>query len=472
MTTVAQRSCLVEAIDQVTAELARWHVPGAEIAVVRDGEPLFAGGIGTRGVDDHAAVGSGTLFHHGSCGKAFTGVLAALLAEAGVLDLDAPVARYVPGLRLPDPVIAARVTMRDLLCHRSGLGRHDMVWILDPTLTGSDLVARLPHLPMVGDLRNQWSYSNLGYTLAGHAMERVTGGSWHELLTARVLEPLGLARTLTSIADAAADPDHATPHVLRHDEPHVTAWRQDRAIAPAGALISCADDSVRWLLAQLGQSGTLPEKAIRAAQRAAIPLPADASRFLEIDFAGYGLGWISGSYRDHPLVWHNGGVDGFTTQTLLLPKDRVGIVVCANQHLTDFALAAVLAVADALLGVHAEASWFDRLRPAAAERPEEISAPPSPPSHTLAAYAGTFHHAGYGKMRVTTTGDGLSVRLCGSDVQAKHRHFDTWTLHYAPLDQRFPVTFQADASGEIMHAEVEFEPVSPIRFSRQPEATG
>jgi hypothetical protein len=240
-------------------------------------------------------------------------------------------------------------------------------------------------------------------------------------------------------------------------------------------LISCADDSVRWLRAQLGATSELPLASIEAAQRLAIPMPAGASPFPELEFAGYGLGWISGTYRDRRLVWHNGGIDGFTTQTLLLPRERLGVLVSANQHLTNFSLAALLAITDSLLGVRSEISWFDRPRAADDEAPDESVPPASPPtttpSHALEAYAGTYHDEGYGDVRVTLAGDGLDIHLCGSDVASKHRHFDTWTLTYQPLDQSFPVTFHADAGSQITHAEVEFEPAQPIRFVRKPEAS-
>jgi CubicO group peptidase (beta-lactamase class C family) len=476
VTAVAERAGLDAAVDTIGAELDRWHVPGVEVAVVRDGETRFAGGLGVRGVTDTTPVGDGTLFHHGSCGKAFTGLLAAVLAAAGTVDLDAPVRRYVPELELADAVVAQRVTLRDLLAHRSGLGRHDFVWILDPSLSRADLVARLPHLPLAGDLRNQWSYSNLGYTLAGHALGRAAGGTWEEALAAHVLEPLGMRRTRSSVAGALADPDHATPHIVRDGVAVETAWREDGSIAPAGGLSSCALDSVRWLLAQLSQTDDLPAEAVQLPHRIAVPVPPGVSPFPELEFHGYGFGWVVGTYRDRPLVWHNGGVDGFTTQTLLLPRDRAGAVVCANQHLTDFSLASVLTIADGLLGVSADESWYDRLDPAPADEADDPvpaqAGPTPPPCHVLADYAGTFRDAGYGELRVRVRDGHLQVRVGHSDLEATHRHYDTWTLRYPALEATFPVTFGSDPDGTIAEAAIPFEEGRPpIRFARVAEAT-
>lgn len=469
MTSVAERTDLAVSIDQVTDELARWQVPGAEIAVVRDSEALYAGGIGVRGVADSTAVGRQTLFHHGSCGKAYTGLLASVLAEDGVLDLDLPVREYLPELRLPDPVVADRVTMRDLLSHRSGIGRHDFLWILDGALSRDEVVTRLAHLPMVGDLRGQWSYTNLGYTLAGCVIERVTGSTWEEQLAERVLHPLGMTRTWSSVTRARADSDHALPHVVRDGGACETAWRIDSAIGPAGGLTSCAEDSVRWLLTQLGDLDVLPLSAIRRAQRLQMPMPEGASPFPELEFVGYGLGWLSGSYRQRQLVWHNGGIDGFTTQTLLLPRERIGVVVCANQHLTDFPLAAMLAIADALLGVTEETSWFDRLRnDASASEPQAAASDEADavaPSHPLAAYAGTYQHPGFGSLTVDADSE-LRIRIRGCELSACHRHYDTWRLGYEPLRTEFPMTFRADAGGDIVEVDVAFEADRPLRFDR------
>src|SRR2546430_806653 len=119
MTVTAPASAIDALIAEVAEELPRWQVPGLQVAVVREGEVLFADGVGVLGVDDPTPVGPQTLFHHGSCGKAYTALLAALLAEEKVLDLDAPVRRYVPELRLADEFVAGRITTRDLLSHRS-----------------------------------------------------------------------------------------------------------------------------------------------------------------------------------------------------------------------------------------------------------------------------------------------------------------------------------------------------------------
>src|SRR4051794_2830991 len=237
---------------ELEAELPRRRVPGVQVAIVREGEVLFAGGVGVRDVTTQEPVSAQTLFDHGSCGKAYTALLAAVLHDEGVLDLDAPVRQYVPELELPDPVLAGRIRTRDLLSHRSGLGRHDFTWILNSSWTGEELVRRLAHLPLHGDLRAEMAYSNLGYTLAGAVIERATASTWHEQVHKRVLLPAGMTGTLTRADAFLTHPEHATPHAVHDGVSAPTAHRVTEGIAPAGQITTTATDAARWLLVHTG----------------------------------------------------------------------------------------------------------------------------------------------------------------------------------------------------------------------------
>jgi CubicO group peptidase (beta-lactamase class C family) len=467
---------LRQLLDTIAAELGRFHVPGLELAVVHDGEVVFSGGLGVRGVDDATAVGAQTLFHHGSCGKAFTGLLASLVAADGLLDLDAPVRHYVPQLALPDPVIAERVTTRDLLAHRSGLGRHDLTWIFNGDWSRAECIRRMQHLPLVGDLRAQWSYSNFGFMLAGVVVERVTGHSWEEQVKTRIFEPLGMSRSSPTEATLTSDGNSATPHVVRDGKPVVTDVRITPAIAPAGGIVSCADDATRWLLAQLGTSDLAADVVARC-HELQVPIPAGAMPLPEITLHGYGLGWVEGAYRGRPVAWHSGGVDGFLTQTLLLPQQKFGVVACANAHMSQLPLAVVFHVADAVLGEGGEQPWFDRLRADTAEAENATASSPSeeqavvvaprPAVHPLDAYVGTFSDAGYGDFVVGRDGDGLSFRFGSTDVVGSHRHLDTWDLRYAPLEADGTASFNTAADGKVAEVVVAFEAVGDsVRFAR------
>jgi predicted DsbA family dithiol-disulfide isomerase len=202
-------------------------------------------------------VTSGSLFAIGSTTKAFTASVVGALVDDGLLEWERPVRDYAPDLRLHDPVVTDRLTVVDLLSHRSGLPRHDLAWVGHPGRSRAELVRRLRFLPLSRDLRQEFQYCNLGYLAAGHLVEVLSGATWEDNLRSRLLGPLGMGRSNLSVDDLLADPDHATAYERRGGVIVSVPPRPIAAMAPAGAINSCASDMARWLLAQLsgGQVG-------------------------------------------------------------------------------------------------------------------------------------------------------------------------------------------------------------------------
>ena len=206
----------MQSIDEfVTGQLAAWEVPGCAVAAVRDGDVVLAAGWGHRDQAAGTPVTKDTLFAIGSVTKAFTVAAVGALVDDGLLEWDRPLQDYLPGLRLHDPIVTGRVTITDLLAHRSGLPRHDLTWIGHPDLSRADLVRRLRFLPLSRDLRQQFQYCNLGYLVAGHLVEALSGMPWEEYTQSRLLTPLGMSRSNLSVGEMLTDPDHATAYERR-----------------------------------------------------------------------------------------------------------------------------------------------------------------------------------------------------------------------------------------------------------------
>jgi CubicO group peptidase (beta-lactamase class C family) len=410
--------------------LSDWHVLGLQVVVVRRSEVLVAGGFGVQGVDDPTPVSGRSLFDHGSCGKAYTALLASLLHDDGLLDLDAPVRLLVPELALPDEDLAERVTLRDLLSHRSGLSRNDLAWILNGAWDRAELLRRLAHLPATGPLRGQWAYSNFGFALAGEAIGRAAGATWEDLLEKRILAPLGMAAA--SGRPGGATPDRAAGHVLTDRRVVPTPHRELLGPAPAGQLVASADDAARWLLLHAGEP-LLPRPAVERTHQVQMdmgqphPLP-------EMELDGYAMGWVAGRYRGRRMLTHSGGIDGFLTQTLVLPDDALGVLVSANQHMSGLPMAAMLTLADQLLG-EAEDDWLTRLRTPAAE------AKPEPPRADTARLSGRWTHPGYGELEIGAAG---TARL-GSGELAVRQSETGLQLYYAPLALDVDLAVEEDA---------------------------
>jgi CubicO group peptidase (beta-lactamase class C family) len=385
------------------------------------------------------------------------------------------VRRYVPELQLPDPIVAERVTLRDLLSHRSGLDRHDLAWIFNPSWTRSELVARLEHLPMKGDLRAQYQYSNFGYALAALAMERASGSTWEDGVRERVLAPAGMRRTRIYTPEDLGDVDHARPHAVVDGHAERVAFRVMPACLPVGGLLVSATDAARWLLLHLadgsvGGEQLLPAGTVAATHVLHTPWLDETTLAPEFEIDGYALGWGPGHYRRRRTIWHSGGIDGFRTDIVLFPDDNLGVLACANVMTTTLPLAALLHTADALLGEHRDTSWFEELAPRReeAQLPEASDDPMPSPSHKAHEYAGRFENRGYGALAVTAgPADELAVRLGEFDLEARHRHYDTWELRYAPLDVDFTLTFGTDATGAVSEAVLSEQDGVTVRFARE-----
>ena len=304
----------MESIERfVLEQLAAWEVPGCAVAVVHDGHVVLAAGWGQRDLETKLPVTSNTLFAIGSTTKAFTAATVGALVEDGLLEWERPLRDYVPEIRLNDPVVTDRLTVIDLLSHRSGLPRHEMVWLGHPGRSRAEVVRRLRFLPLSKDLRQEFQYCNLGYLAAGYAVEMLSGTPWEDYLRTRLLAPLGMSRSNLSAGDMTADPDHATAYERRQGVVVPVPQRPVTALAPAGAVNSCAADMARWLMAQLG-GGQVDGRAVMSPGTVArqhaphIVLPEDRT-FPASTRHAYGLGWLVGRYRDHRLLEHGGNLE-------------------------------------------------------------------------------------------------------------------------------------------------------------------
>ena len=470
----------------VSDQLAAWEVPGCAAAAVQDGQVVLAAGWGQRDLDTKLPVSADTLFAIGSTTKAFTAATVGALVDDGLLEWERPLRDYVPEIQLDDPVVSDRLTVVDLLSHRSGLPRHEMAWLGHPGRSRAELVRRLRFLPLSKDLRQAFQYCNLGYLAAGYAVEVLSGTPWEDYLRGRLLTPLGMGRSNLSVDEMSADPDHATAYERRQGVVVPVPQRPITALAPAGAINSCAADLTRWLLAQLGD-GQLDGQAVMSAATVArqhqphIVLPEDRT-FPASTRHAYGLGWVAGSYRGHRLLEHGGGVDGFLTECMLLPDDGIGVAVMTNTTSSVMTPVVAYRILDELLGLE-PLDWFSSFKP----RYDTIMAgmrearharrvvPDAPLPRPLDAYAGEYEHPGYGTLTLTLEDGVLRPRLGTLDLSLAHRHYETFDLEWHELGDEshlFPLMFLSDPAGDLTALTVPFESlIEAQRFDRRPDAS-
>jgi CubicO group peptidase (beta-lactamase class C family) len=434
------------------------EVPGCAVAAVRGGRVELAAGWGLRNREAGLPVTQDTLFAIGSATKAFTATTVGAVVDEGLLEWDRPLRDYVPGVRLHDPFVSDRLTIVDLLSHRSGLPRHDLTWVGQPGRSRAEIVRSLRFLPLSRDLRQEFQYCNLGYLVAGHVVEVLSGIPWEDFVRGRLLEPLGMRRTNLSVDEMLADDDHAAAYTRRDGVIVPVPQRPLPAMAPAGAINSSAADMGRWLLAQLagGELDGATVMSLATAKRQLTPhmlMPGSGEMPGLTEYA-YGLGWAIGRYRGHKIAMHDGGIDGFMTHCLLLPDDGIGVAVLTNTSASLMHLVVAFRILDELLGAEPLDVFgflkprFDAgmagIREAKAVRRVVSGATSARP---LSAYVGEYEHPGYGTLAIALNGDTLKPSLGTMDLSLVHRHYETFDLEWHEMGDQpiiFPLTFLSD----------------------------
>ncbi|GAA4486698.1 serine hydrolase [Actinoallomurus oryzae] len=471
----------------IEAEMERFGVPGVAVTVVADGAVVLCDGFGLRDMAGRRPVTARTLFPIASATKTFTAALCALLVDEGVLAWDRPVRGYLPGFQLVDPAATEGLTVHDMLCHRSGLPRHDLLWYSAAgETTRTELVEALRHLEPSRGFRETFQYNNLLYACAGEIAGRLCGGSYESVVRKRLLDPLGMHRTNLSIAETAADDDAARGYAApAPGEPVAEVeYAPLGPIAPAGAINSCAEDLGPWLMTLLGRGvgdrpPLLSADVLTAMRTPAISL-SDPSLFLVGDPVGYGLGLMIEDYRGHRVVFHGGNIDGFSSQVAVVPEAGCAVAVLAGREGTALRDALPHAILDRLLGLDPRphgATLLAReeavLRGHAQGRERLVTGSAAlPPVRPLRDYAGRYRDPGYGELVITESGDGLDGRYRALAGPVVHRHLEVFNLMVDLLGVATPLPLQFfhDLEGEVTAAALSLEEaVAPIRFERVPE---
>lgn len=467
-------------IDPVVGQLlSEWKVPGLALGIVQDSHVILARGYGYRNLEDKLPFTPNTLFGIGSTTKSFTALALAILKDRGKLDWDDPVRKYLPSYQLQDPVASERMTLRDLLLHRSGLARHDLVWY-SSDFTMPQILDRLRYLQMGRGFRNAFDYNNIGYMTAGYLAGQVYGKGWETLVRETILVPLGMNATNFHDTDSEKTSDYALPYDVVKDKIERIPFASAQGVEPAGAINSTLNDMLRYsqmLLAKgkFGSTQIVSEANLSTIQSPQI-LMGRPSAYSELSEPAYGMAWVIQTYRGHRYVWHNGGIDGFYTLLTLLPDDHIAVVVFTNR--LDPSAAEILArnVFDRLLGLppvdwdtrYKEAAAKAKVAEAAAEKKQLAERVPNThPSHPLDAYTGRFENPGYGTVTITLQNGHLEFALNRLTAPLEHFHYDVFTTSMDSRLAGLQLRFQTGLSGGIESVAAPLQPgVDEIVFRR------
>lgn len=476
----------MQELETLAERMMRYYsIPGCAMAVVDGSETHFLS-FGVRDAASGGAFDEDTISGIGSCTKSMTACAALRLAEKGVLDIDAPIVSYIPGFALWDAAATAQVTLRDMLCHRTGVAGHDGAWP-DNSISRTDYLARLRHLAPNAPFRTVAQYSNVMYAAAGGVMEYVTGKKWERIIEEEILEPLGMDRTYMLMDEAAAEENCAMPHRWHEGLRAIPRWNIDQA-GPCGSGMSTARDMAKWLAFHI-HGGTAGGRALLS-----------PSHFLDMhtpqilmDYPhvrggrslGYSLGWRVMEYHGEVVQQHTGKIEGYSAFQFYLPGRSQGAVYLQNLHAPDnpFIFAVQGFLLDTFLGRKRE-DWAALYTEERDHAPEDMyhhleydympktARPGTRPSHAPDEYTGTYTNGGYGDFTVRLEGGRLVLDERGvKALPLTHVHYDTFRADGIKEDTdlyTLPLTFFADAEGNIAGFTLPMEPrVAPIVFVRK-----
>lgn len=319
-----QLAAIETAIDARRKELG---IPGLSLVIVKDDQIIYMKGLGLKDIDKKLPVTPDTQFAIGSASKAFTAMAAVISADEGLLSLEDSPKRFLPYFTLRDPDAAAKITLRDLLSHRSGLNRTDLAMVTGK-LNREELIKVAGRAKPTNKLGEKFQYQNVMYAAAGEAVAQAQHATWDRVIETKIFKPLGMKNSNTTVAAMQKARDYslgydynATTKVTRQ-----LPQREITPAAPAGAINSSARDMAQWVRFMLN-GGTVNGKRIVSEKGFNETITKQMNVGGTID---YGLGWFLRQWNGHKVVEHGGNIDGFNSQVAFMPDQKLGFVLLTN----------------------------------------------------------------------------------------------------------------------------------------------
>jgi CubicO group peptidase (beta-lactamase class C family) len=468
-------------LDQyVTRAMRTFEVPGLALSVVKDGRVVVAKGYGVRKLGDPPPVDARTLFGIASNTKLFTATALGLLVEERKLEWDAPVIRYLPAFQMWDPYVTRELTVRDLLVHRSGLGlgAGDLLWWPASTYDRKEIARRLRFIRPATSFRSAYAYDNVLYLVAGELIETISGQSWEDFVSSRILARVGMDGSNVRHSAAAGGGNVAVPHAAINGAVRPIKPFDSDNTNPAGGINSGADDMAKWLLVQLAHgrlangSRLFSDDTWRQLTTMVTPMPIAAPApelvALRPNFRGYALGLNVLDYRGRKVLMHSGGLPGYVSRVMMIPDEGVGIAVLTNQESGEAFDAIAWRIADHYLGVP-PTDWVDAYHKVAVRQNASTSDADrdtastrdasSRPSLPLAKYAGTYVDAWYGDITIAQESGKLVMRFSHTPLlvgEMEHWQHDTFAVRWRDRELRADafVTFALNPDGSIDQAKM------------------
>jgi len=424
---------------------ADWQVPGLAVVIVR-GDEVVAKGYGVRRLGAPERVDENTRFDIASLSKSFNTAMIATLVDEGKLRWDDKVRDVLPSVVFPDAMRDSEMTLRDLLAHRAALESGNL-FLRFSGYDRAETFRRIRYLRPQGAFRADFVYSNVMYSVSGAMAEAVTGKTWSELVTERLLIPLGMNDS--NADENLAVPNAASPHAIIAGVQQPIRHFRFTTVAPASGIVTTPRDLARWLQFQLGDGSWNGRKLISPAAMEEMHSPQliirttaamRAGRGVDY-FAAYALGWQVFDYYGRTMFWHSGNADGMPSYMAILPKEKIGVAVIVNSWAAPLLHGALAGrILDTLLerplkdnGAEARAGYESNLKRAAEAQAEveKSRVKGTRPSAPLDDYQGIYNDPVFGDMIVAREDDHLVLRFGkGELADLEHWQHDSFAVRW------------------------------------------
>lgn len=325
---VQEQQQLGEKIDAIVQrEMDNRSLPGVSIAVVNDGEIVYARGYGYANLELAAPAMEETVYLIGSVTKPFTSMAIMKLVEEGLVSLDDPITKFFENI----PQEWSEVTVLQLLHHTSGIKSYTGIgemWLNQHNeVTGEHIVSMAAEHELEFEPGEGWNYNNTGYVMLGMIIEKVSETSYEEYLRLHIFEPLGMLSSGYNSWKSVI-PNRASGY--SREDGFVNAQYLSMSWPfSAGALFSSAEDLARWVIA-MDNHDILSEESYEALYGNSVNI----AELSETSGAGpgvnYGLGWLVSEFGEKTIVSHGGGINGFNSEVMRIPEDRFAVIVLVN----------------------------------------------------------------------------------------------------------------------------------------------
>jgi CubicO group peptidase (beta-lactamase class C family) len=374
-----------------------------------------------------------------------------------------------------DPYVTREITVRDLVCHRSGLETFegDLVWY-GTNYSRDEVIRRIRYLKPAYSFRSHYGYQNLMYLAAGQIIPAVTGKSWDEYLNEKILVPLNMNSTNTSIKNFKPEDDVAMPHAWVNGKLVQVPYRDVDNVGPAASMNSSVTDIAQWIKLQLNKGNWNGKQiySVKAAKEMWTPqtiLPfREDSLTPSRHFSAYGLGWFIKDYHGRKIMEHGGGMDGMISRTVLIPEDKLGFVILTNS-INSIAGPLSYKILDTFFGAP-DFDWSKTMLESSkkyeAKKKEQLAKIDSArvkntkPSLALQQYTGTYGGDLYGNAQVTIEKDHLVVSFIPTATyiaDLEHWNYDSFRIQMRDpsLSEKGFVNFIIDEKGKCVEMKVD-----------------